>query len=87
MLSVTNEASKVLQEMISDADVPDGGALRLVQRDTGLGFAIDQPRENDHTFAHKGTVVLVVAEDIGEALGDKTLRVQQAEQGVALVIE
>jgi iron-sulfur cluster assembly protein len=68
MLTVTEQAASMIQELLDAADLPEGAGLRIVQRDDHTALAmtlVDQPDDAD----------LVVADhDISVFLGPMAAR-------------
>jgi len=86
MLTLTDAASEHLAKLLDESDVPDEAAVRLVVREEGVALAADQPKPEDTTFEHNGKTILVLDEQVAEALNDRTLDVEDTEQGRALAI-
>jgi len=86
MLTVTDDAKTHLAEIIDKSNLPEEASIRLVAGDQGIGLAPDKPKDTDHAFEHEGRTVLVVAPELQTQLDDKTLSIQETEQGKQLSI-
>jgi len=86
MLTLTQAAGEHLSKLLDESDANDEAAVRLVAREQGLALAADQPRPEDTTFEHDGKTVLILDQQVAEALADRTLDVQDTENGKALSI-
>jgi len=86
MLTLTQAAGEHLSKLLDESDANDEAAVRLVAREQGLALAADQPRPEDTTFEHDGKTVLILDQQVAEALADRTLDVQDTENGKALAI-
>ena len=86
MLTITDEAKVYLKELIDQHSLPDDATIRLTATAEGLGLAPDKTNDEDTTFQHDGRIVLAVATPIATQLADKSLGVNQTEQGPALSI-
>ena len=86
MLTVTDEAKTFLMGVIDQNSLPEDKTIRLTASPEGLGLAPDTPTDEDTTFEQDGRVVLAVADPIASQLADKSLSIDQTEQGPALAI-
>ncbi len=86
MLTVTDDAKSFLKELIDHNNLPEDTTIRLTATQEGLGLAPDTPSEQDTTFELEGRVVLTVADPIATQLADKSLSINQTEQGPTLAI-
>ena len=86
MLTVTDDAKVFLKDMIEKNEFPEDTTIRLVASAEGLGLSPDSTNEEDTTFEHDGRIVLAVATPIATQLADKSLSIDQTEQGPALAI-
>jgi Fe-S cluster assembly iron-binding protein IscA len=86
MLTVTQTASERLSRKLTDAEVEDDTAVRVVRKRKGRGWAMrmDKERPSDVTFAHQGRTVLVLDEEVSQMLANKTLDVRQSDSGPKL---
>jgi Fe-S cluster assembly iron-binding protein IscA len=86
MITLTDAASSHLATLLEESDVPEENAVRLVMGAEGLALATDEPGPEDTKFEHNGKTVLVLDAQVTEALGDRTLDVEDTENGKALSI-
>jgi Fe-S cluster assembly iron-binding protein IscA len=86
MLTVTDDAKAHLASIITENNVPDEYAIRLVAGPQGIGLAPDEPKETDETFEHEGRTVLCVEPALNEQLDGRKLSVEPSEQGPRLNI-
>jgi len=86
MLTVTDEAKVFLKNLIDENNIPEEATIRLTPTAQGLGLAPDKTSDEDTTFEHDGRTVLAIAPPIATELDDKSLSIQQTEQGPALSI-
>jgi Fe-S cluster assembly iron-binding protein IscA len=84
MLDVTDGAKQHLVQLMSDNEVPDEGAVRIVVHEDALTLAADEPRPGDATFDLEGRTVLVMEQAIADHLDGKTLDVEATEEGTEL---
>lgn len=84
MLTVTQSASQHLSELLSDA--PEEAVVRFVPHESGLAVQLDNVRPGDQTFEHDEKTILALDPQVSEALADRTLDVQDTEQGPQLAI-
>ncbi len=87
MLTVTEAASAHLAQMLADAEAPNDVAIRIVVREGGLVLALDSANTEDATFDHEERTVLVLDTEVSELLQEKTLDVQDTEEGPQLAID
>lgn len=86
MLSVTEPAGAHLEKLLDEAEAPDGAAARFIASDQGLTLQLDHPKPEDEIHQHDGRTVLLLNQQIAELLSDKTLDLQQTEQGPSLAL-
>ena len=88
MLNVTDAAGAQLKEMIDEATSDDDTetAVRFTRDPRGLVMNLDKPKEGDTKIEHDGRVVVLLEQDVSQALQDKTLGVKETEKGQALII-
>lgn len=84
MLTVTENASQHLSELLSEA--PDDAVVRFVPHENGLAVQLDNVRSEDVTFEHEEKPVLALDPQVSEALSDRTLDVQSTDEGPQLAI-
>lgn len=86
MLSVTEPASSHLEKLLDKAQAPDGAAARFVASEEGLTLQLDHPKPEDETHEHEGRTILLLDQQVAELLSDKTLDLQDTEQGPSLAL-
>lgn len=87
MLTVTEPAADHLAKLLDEAEAPEGTAARFVASQEGLSLQVDSPRPEDQTIEHQGKTLLVLDAQVAELLGDKTLALEETEEGPALTIQ
>lgn len=87
MLTITEPAAELLSKLLDEADTPEGVAARFVVSEGSLSLEVDSPRPDDHTIEHQGKTLLVLDAQVTELLGDKTLVLEETEEGPTLVIQ
>ena len=77
MFTVTDSALEQLSNalgQIDDPKKPDDACFRIVPKVTGqLMLTVDTPTSDDTEYAHDGTTVLVLSEDIRDRCDGRTL--------------
>lgn len=84
MLTLTESAGTRLTQLLSEN--PDDTVVRLVPAQNGLALELSAVQSGDVTVAHGERTVLAMGAEVNEALADKTLDVQETEQGVQLTL-
>jgi Fe-S cluster assembly iron-binding protein IscA len=83
MLAITDLAAEAIKSLTNDAELPDGGGLRIAAPDPEQGLELSlagQPATDDVVLSGEG--VSVFLEPVAaEALDDKVLDVQPVEGG------
>lgn len=87
MLAVTKEAGQYLHNILQQSKAPDSYAIRLVQTDRGLGFAVDEPKPDDRTYVLDGSIVLIINKQVNDDLSGRTLSLREGEAGTKLVLQ
>lgn len=88
MLAITDTAAEAIRSLTADAELPEGGGLRIASTDPDQGLELSlaaKPVESDTVLAGGGVVVFL--EPVAaEVLDDKVLDVQpvSTEQGEEL---
>lgn len=81
MLAITDTAAEAIRSLTADAQLPDGGGLRIAAPDPEQGLELSlapQPASEDVVLSGEGLSVFL--EPLAaEALDDKVLDVQQVE--------
>lgn len=86
MLTVTEDAKTHLSEIITENNVPEGVAIRLVAGAQGIGLSPDEPKDADDTWEHGGKTVLCVEPTLNQQLAGRTLSVEKTGEGPRLNI-
>jgi Fe-S cluster assembly iron-binding protein IscA len=79
MLTVTDKAARFVRETLKKGSAP--GVFRIVKTKEGLQFTLDEAKEGDQVFEHKGVNYLLLDTEVGEALSSATLEVQETPEG------
>lgn len=85
MLAITDTAAEAIKSLTTDAQLPDGGGLRIVASDPGQALELSlagQPATDDVVLSGDGVTVFLEPA-AAEVLDDKILDVQRvpAEDG------
>ena len=88
MLAITDTAAEAIKTLTADAELPEGGGLRIASTDPDQGLELSlaaQPVESDQVLTGDGVVVFLEPA-AAEVLDDKVLDVQPVttEQGQEL---
>lgn len=88
MLAITDTAAEAIKSLTADAELPEGGGLRIAPADPGEGLELSlaaKPVESDQVLTGDGVVVFLEPA-AAEVLDDKVLDVQPVttEQGEEL---
>jgi Fe-S cluster assembly iron-binding protein IscA len=76
MLYVTDQALAALSAVREDSEANEGESVLLyLEEDGSLGLALAEIEEGDNVIEQDGKVVVIVAEDLAEALDGMTLDV------------
>jgi Fe-S cluster assembly iron-binding protein IscA len=82
MLYVTDQALAALSAVRADTDAAPGESILLyLEEDGSLGLALAEIEEGDNVIEQDGQVVVIVAEDLAQALDGMTLDVSVSENG------
>jgi len=87
MLTVTGPAAEHLAKLLSEAEAPEGTAARFIANQEGLSLQVDSPKPEDQTIEHNGKTVLLLDEQVAELLDDKTLDLEETDEGPALTLQ
>lgn len=80
MLAITDLAAEAIKTLTTDAELPDGGGLRIAAPNPQEGLELTlagQPAQNDVVLSGEGVSVFLEPA-AAEVLDDKVLDVQQA---------
>jgi Fe-S cluster assembly iron-binding protein IscA len=89
MITVTERAKMTLARLKAAAHVEDVNAvlrLSVLARYGELGLQVDQVQPDDQVVEHAGTPVLLLDEDIANALSDAIIDTQPTAHGDELVL-
>jgi Fe-S cluster assembly iron-binding protein IscA len=86
MLTVTDKASQYLSEALSRREEGLPGSIRLVYVEEGYQLILDDAKDGDQVFEQDGQSYLVVDAEVGEALVDATIDVQESPQGTRITL-
>jgi len=86
MLTVTDKAAQHLRENLSREEGSPPGAFRIVNSEEGYQLTLDEAKEGDQVFEHEGENYLLLDTEVGEALSNATLDVQESPQGPRLAL-
>ncbi len=86
MFKVTEAAGAHLSDMLAEAETPENenAVIRISQAKDGFGLILSHEGPEDTTFPHEGVTVLVIDEELSQALENKTLDVETTESGTGL---
>lgn len=86
MLTVTEAAGSYLADLLTQANAPDDTAIRFVLKDDTITPQVDHERPGDTTFEHAGSTILVLDASLSTVLEEKTLDVQETDDGLQLIL-
>ena len=86
MLVVTDKAVNYLRETLSRKEEGTPGAFRIANSEEGYQLTLDETKEGDQVFEHEGENYLLLDTEVGEALSNATLDVQESPQGPRLAL-
>lgn len=87
MFTVTDDAARLLAELLYEADTTDSdSAIRFVREGRTISPTLDCERPGDATYEYAGTTVLLLDKDTVAEFEDRTLDVQDTEEGLQLII-
>ncbi len=81
MLIVTDKAARHLCETLTRKPEGSPEALRVVYTEDGYQLTLDDTKDGDQVFEQDGKNYLFVDAQVGEALSDAKLDVQESAQG------
>lgn len=82
MLYITDRALAALAAMRVTSKAREGESILLyMEEDGSLGLALAELEEGDNVIEQDGEVVVIVAEDLAEALDGMTLDVEESDDG------
>lgn len=86
MLTMTEAAGAHLSGLLGQVEAPDEAAVRIVIQEQGLSLQLDTVKPGDETFEHEGHTVLVLDQQVAEAMAERTLDVEEVEGDARLAI-
>lgn len=87
MLNVTDKAAATLKDTLDANSTEEAQVLRLSPSADGFGLAMDEERDGDQVVTHADRKVLVVGEDVAQALAGATVDTVETPEGQRLVIQ
>ncbi|HKJ23334.1 MAG TPA: hypothetical protein VKB65_00830 [Myxococcota bacterium] len=84
MPRLSPEAARYLKGALAGARAD--GAARLQRSGAGWRMQIDRPHAGDQVFERQGQVLLVMSEEVAEALGPAVIDLHQTGRGPRLVV-
>lgn len=87
MLTMTHPAAEHLKQLLQEVDAPQDAAARFVASSDGLSLQLDHPRDGDESYNHDGRTVLLIDEQIADLLSDRTLDLEETDEGPALTLQ
>ncbi len=89
MIGITEQAIQALLRLRTSAEIQDPGtALRLTPDRVGhLQLVVDSEREGDRTVEHEGSKLLLIGEDVFDALSGATIDCQMTPRGPELILD
>jgi Fe-S cluster assembly iron-binding protein IscA len=86
MVTVTDAAGEHLAQLLDQINAQEDTVIRLVLDEDDIMPKMDQARAGDTAFSYEGRRILVLDALVVEAMADKTLDVQNAEDGLKIVL-
>lgn len=86
MLTVTQEAAGLIMHTLGQEDTAEGAVVRLVIDNNELQVAIDQEVEGDFVVEADGKPILVMDQDLADALGAAPFDAEMTEDGPMLTL-
>ena len=86
MLIVTDKAAQYLCETLTRKPEGSPEALRVVYTEERYQLTLDDTKDGDQVFEQEGQNYLFVDAQVGEALSDAKLDVQESAQGKRLTL-
>ena len=86
-LTVTDDATTALKQVLDNVDHEEGQVLRLVFDGEGeLNLALDNQNDDDQVVAQEGDTIMVIEPDVSERLDGAVLDVKESEDGMAFTV-
>jgi hypothetical protein len=86
MLTVTPGAGARLLGKLARKGAADEVAMRFMRRTNGWRLRLDHARPADTAITHEGRIVLLLDEQVSQAMADMTLDVRKTETGPRLAL-
>ena len=86
MLTRTEAAGAHLAKMLIEAEAADDVATRIARVAGGWTLQMDSTLPSDIAFELGGRIVLIVDERVSEMLSDKTVDLEDSEEGPKLAV-
>ncbi len=87
MLTVTDKAAQHLREILSrEEESAPGAAFRIVNTEEGYQLTRGEAKECDQVFEHEGENYLLLDTEVGEALSNANMDVQESPEGTRLTL-
>jgi hypothetical protein len=83
---VTDKAVRYLRETSSRKEEGTPVAFRIANTEEGYQFTLDEAKEDHQVLEHEGENYLLLDTEMGEALSNATLDVQESPQGPRLAL-
>jgi Fe-S cluster assembly iron-binding protein IscA len=86
MIYVTEQARETFRDELERLIDGPNTVLRIGPTDSGLGVFPDTPKDDDQVIEHEGRAVLLIDHEVSEALGDRTIDVEEHADGSHVVL-
>jgi hypothetical protein len=86
MVTVTDAAGAHLARLLEQVKVPDNTAVRLLLDESHIVPQMDHARPGDTAFSYEGKTILLLDELTVQSMQDKTLDVQNSDDGPKIVL-
>jgi hypothetical protein len=86
MVTVTDAAGAHMAKLLTQINAPEEMVIQLVLEEDDMMPQIDQARVGDTAFSYEGRTVLVLDGLAIQAIADHTLDVEEAEDGLKIVL-
>jgi len=86
-LTVTDDATAALKQVLDNVDHEAGQVLRLVFDNEGdLNLALDNKNEDDQVIMQEEDLIMVIEPAVSERLDGAVLDVKDSEEGMAFTV-
>lgn len=86
MLIVTDRAAQYLCDALSRKQEGLPEAIRIVYTEEGYQLILDDAKDGDQVFEQDGQNYLLVDAEVGQALADATIDVQESPKGTRITL-